>query len=50
MKAIGSLFASMLGVSSKDNLSVYRMWDRLREDALTPSHRAEIDAIFSRNV
>lgn len=29
--------------------SFHREWDRLREEALTPAHRAEIDAIFSRN-
>lgn len=29
---------------------IYRQWDRLRDEALTPSHKAEIDAIFSRSV
>lgn len=30
--------------------AVYREWDRLRSEALTPSHQSEIDAIFSRQV
>lgn len=30
--------------------AVYREWDRLRSEAMTPSHRAEIDAIFGRQV
>lgn len=27
-----------------------REWDRLREGALTPAERSEIDAIFSRSL
>ena len=50
MKALGSLFARMFEDRPQSADSVYRQWDRLRADALTPSHRAEIDAIFSRNV
>jgi hypothetical protein len=26
-----------------------REWDRIRSRAMSPSHRAEIDAIFSRS-
>ena len=33
---------------SEGELSLRQMWDREREKALTPSERAEIDAIFSR--
>lgn len=28
--------------------TVYQEWDRLRSRAMSPSERAEIDAIFSR--
>ena len=31
-----------------DALSVRQMWDRERDQAMTPAERAEIDAIFSR--
>lgn len=50
MKAIGSLFARLFEDRPQSISSVYRDWDRLRAEALTPSHRAEIDAIFSRSV
>lgn len=30
------------------NASIRRTWDRERARATSPSHRAEIDAIFSR--
>lgn len=50
MKAIGSLFARMFEDRPQSNASIYREWDRLREEALTPAHRAEIDAIFSRSI
>lgn len=36
--------------TSDDRYNVYREWDRLRNEAMTPSHRSEIDAIFSRSV
>ena len=50
MKAIGSLFARMFEDRPTRASSIEREWDRLRAEALTPSHRAEIDAIFSRQV
>ena len=47
MKAIGTLFSRMFE-DHPTKVDVHREWDRLRAEALTPSHRAEIDAIFSR--
>lgn len=34
--------------STEAEMTVRQMWDRERAQALTPAHRAEIDAIFSR--
>lgn len=48
MKFIIDLFKNPVIASRQE--SVYREWDRLRDEALTPSHKAEIDAIFSRAV
>jgi hypothetical protein len=50
MKALGRLFATLFEDRPQGIDSIYRDWDRLRAEALTPSHRAEIDAIFSRQV
>jgi hypothetical protein len=50
MKAIGNLFAKMFEDRPTRIDSVHRQWDALRAEALTPSHRAEIDAIFGRQV
>ena len=50
MKAIGSLFARLFEDRPQSNASIYREWDRLRAEALTPSHRSEIDAIFGRQI
>lgn len=50
MKALGSLFARMFEDRPTKVDSIYRDWDRLRAEALTPSHKSEIDAIFSRHV
>lgn len=36
------------GVVDDKALTVRQLWDRERAHALTPAHRAEIDAIFSR--
>ncbi len=43
-------FPSWLGGREQpgDTETVRQMWDRERAQALTPAHRAEIDAIFSR--
>jgi hypothetical protein len=30
--------------------SFYRDWDRARAEATSPNHRAEIDALFRRNM
>lgn len=44
-----SIFAGLFrDRATSEAVSVQREWDRLREAALTPSHKAEIDAIFSR--
>lgn len=50
MKAIGRLFSDLFRNATSDTLKVYHQWDRLRADALTPSHRSEIDAIFARHL
>ena len=50
MKAIKSLFIRMFEDRPQSNSDIYREWDRMRDEALTPSHRAEIDAIFSRSI
>lgn len=50
MKAIGSLFARLFEDRPQSVSSIERQWDKLRAEALTPSHRAEIDAIFSRHL
>ena len=50
MKAIGRLFSGLFSVATNDATKIYRQWDRLRSEALTPSHRAEIDAIFARHL
>ena len=50
MKAFGRLFSNFFRVATDDTMKVYRQWDRLRSEALTPSHRSEIDAIFARHL
>ena len=51
MKVIKSLIDRIADKKSqKETISVYKQWDVLRANAITPSHRAEIDAIFSRNL
>jgi len=50
MKALGRLLAGLFDTATSDGLKIYREWDRLRTEALTPAHRSEIDAIFSRHV
>ena len=52
MKAIGSLFARLFEDRPQSKASAYREWDKQRELAQSfgPSHVAEIDAIFSRNI
>lgn len=50
MKAIGRLFSSLFSIATDDATKIYRQWDQMRAQALTPSHRSEIDAIFSRHL
>lgn len=47
MKHISNVFAGFFG-SNADQGRIQRDWDRERARALTPSERAEIDAIFAR--
>lgn len=44
---IKSIFKS---VTISDHEKIYIEWDRQRARALTPSDRAEIDAIFARHM
>ncbi len=55
MKPFAKVFAEMFGSESFDKDSarsrqIHREWDRQRSNAMSPSERAEIDAIFSRNI
>lgn len=50
MKALGRLFSGLFRVATSDTAKVYNQWDRMRAEALTPSHKSEIDAIFSRHL
>ena len=55
MKPFAKVFASMFDRKPHDEnkaarRAFHREWDRQRAIALTPSHRAEIDAIFSRSL
>ncbi|MDQ5974665.1 MAG: hypothetical protein QG661_1874 [Actinomycetota bacterium] len=55
MKAFSKVFAHVLDQRPDDGPSavrrqIHREWDRQRALAMSPSERAEIDAIFSRNL
>jgi len=55
MKPFAKVFASMFDRQAHDDSvsarrALHREWDRQRANALTPSARAEIDAIFSRSI
>jgi len=55
MKPFAKVFGSMRSRQSLDTESasrkqIYREWDRQRSRAMSPSDRAEIDAIFSRHL
>jgi hypothetical protein len=50
MKALGRLISGLFDTATSDTMKIYREWDRLRAEALSPSHRSEIDAIFSRQI
>lgn len=55
MGTFGSVFANILGSTKDDRETarrrdIQRAWDRERSRAMTQSHRAEIDAIFSRHL
>lgn len=49
MKALLRQIANRFTSPTRANDDVYKEWERLRSKALTPSERAEIDAIFSRS-
>jgi len=53
MKPLAKVFTTMFGSEHLDSESarsrqIHREWDRQRSRAVSPSERAEIDAIFSR--
>jgi hypothetical protein len=55
MTPFAKVFASMFDRQPHDDnmaarRALHREWDRQRANALTPSDRAEIDAIFSRSL
>jgi hypothetical protein len=55
MKPFAKVFASLLRSDPIDDQvsarrQIHREWDRQRARAMTPSERAEIDAIFSRHL
>ena len=55
MKPFAKVFASVFGTETLNQESIrsqqiHRDWDRQRALATSPSERAEIDAIFARNL
>ena len=55
MKPFATVFASLFDRDSQEapvsrRRAIYREWDRQRANALSPADRAEIDAIFARNI
>jgi len=55
VKPFAKVFASVFGTDTLDHESarsrqIHRDWDRQRALATSPSERAEIDAIFARNL
>ena len=55
MQPLASLFATLFDREPLDgaaarNRAIHREWDRQRRNALSPADRAEIDAIFARNL
>ncbi|MDO8309362.1 MAG: hypothetical protein Q7V58_13525 [Actinomycetota bacterium] len=55
MKPFAKVVATMLGHGPLDRegtarQQIHREWDRQRALAISPSERAEIDAIFSRHL
>lgn len=50
MNTLLRFFTSIFEERPQSINSLYREWDKLRAEALTPSHKAEIDAIFSRHI
>ncbi len=47
MKLLSALFSKTHASKTE---TIYRDWDRLRANAVSPSELAEIDAIFSRAI
>ena len=50
MRALLRRFTDSFTIPTRENEDLYKEWDRLREQAISPSERAEIDAIFARNL
>lgn len=53
MKPLASIFANLLGGRDQDmsvRRQITREWESQRARAMSPSERAEIDAIFSRHM
>jgi hypothetical protein len=55
MKPFTKVFASLFSHASLDpeaarRRQIHEEWDRQRANALSPSEREEIDAIFARNL
>lgn len=55
MKPFAHVFATMFGQAPLDaeearRRQIHAEWDRQRASAVTPAERAEIDAIFARNL
>lgn len=55
MKPIANIFASLFDREPLDGTAarrraIHQEWDRQRQNAMSPSDRAEIDAIFARSL
>ena len=50
MKALTRRIVNIFSSPKRETESVYRDWNRLRNNAKGPSDLAEIDAIFSRHL
>ena len=50
MTALFSRIVNVFSSPKRNNESVYREWNRMRNNAIGPSDLAEIDAIFTRHL
>lgn len=55
MKQLSHVFSTLFGALPRDpeaskRRQMHRDWDRMRTQALSPSERDEIDAIFARHM